>query len=75
LGRGMRTAVVVWMGNEMAVEGRDLVLKMDSFFFRSRKMRKIKGSVKAIVWSANTSCASFHDVFLKTKKMEMFLCV
>jgi len=33
LGRGMRTAVVDRMGNEMAVEGRDLVLKMDSFFF------------------------------------------
>jgi hypothetical protein len=59
------------------VEGCGLVLKMDSFFFFliNKDEDKIRGSVKAIVWSAKIFCASFHDLFFKTKKMEMFLCV
>lgn len=60
LGRGMR----------IAVEGRDLVLKIDSPSLPPHIKKdedKIRGSVKAIVQSTKISCASFHDLFHKTK--------
>jgi hypothetical protein len=56
----------------IAVEGCDMVLKIDSFIFIKKDEDKIRGSVKAIVWSAKISCASFHDL-LFTKKT--FLCL
>jgi len=54
----------------IAVEGCDLVLKLDS---PPPPNKKGWGSVKAIVWSAKISCSSFQTYsFILKKKL---LCV
>jgi hypothetical protein len=48
------------------------------FLLVKRDVDKIRGSVKAIVWSAKISFVSFHDLFLKGlggMGMGSFLCV
>ena len=66
LGRGMR----------ITVEGCDLVLKIDSFFSITKNEDKIRGSVKAIVWSEKKfSYASFMTSFYKKNGGGRISCV